>query len=92
MSRGRDFSRLRQQRNVARRGFEAVDGGLPVPGTPPRTRVSKSDQRKLLDDLFSRGVEITRIFQCGGCCHRFKAKQAVVPQEPMLCPRCGRPV
>ncbi len=88
----RDFSKLQQRQNVARRGSEPAGGSLPILGGPPRKRPSKEDLRKQTKDLFAAVTEITRIFECEPCRFRFSARQAVDPVEPMLCPRCGGPV
>ncbi|RAX40742.1 hypothetical protein [Rhizobium tropici] len=88
----RNFSKLQQRKNMARRGSEQIDGGLPILSGPPRKRPSKEDLRKQTKDMFAAVTEITRIFECKPCRFRFRARQAVDPVEPMLCTRCGRPV
>jgi hypothetical protein len=88
----RDFSKLQQRQNMARRGSEAADGGLPIVGGRPRKRLSKEDLRRQVQDLFATVTQITRVFECKPCRFQFRARQAIAPVEPMLCKRCGRPV
>jgi DNA-directed RNA polymerase subunit RPC12/RpoP len=87
---GRNFEKDAQRRNVARRGYEDVAGGLPIPGQPFRNGSSKAAQRAEIGDLLAAVTEITRLFECRPCQHQFRARQAIAPTEPMACPKCGR--
>lgn len=86
---GRNFEKDRQRRNVADRGHEHFNGGMPLTGTP-RRKVSKEQLRLDLEAAMAGVEQIKRWLRCDECRFQFQALQPIDPPYPVSpCPKCG---
>lgn len=86
---GRDFEKMRRQRNVSERGFEDVAGSDLIPAPLKKRRKSKAEARTEVAKALSSATMMTKLTVCP---HGHRRKLRIPLSQaagPHLCSQCG---